>query len=342
MIVSGGSNTVRETVRIAKTERLNTLAREYVNCNRQLQCSDNNVARSRLNCQLQNIEQQMMAVESELEELDSASQDSNRCQLILDENLPKIDFKAAIQRVQGIFKGFPPEGGAALFLVQNSLPFMGDLLVKEIKDCLSKSTRDFRVYPVSFSPGSGLDQLTFLHRIADQLGVGVSERVECKKKYVESIVEKICGSLRTGSTIFFEFSQWDNVPSTAQPELLAWLIQDFWHYLERRLRDTANKWRKIRIVGTIVVDGMIAEGCTQSVAFCNDVDKFDMKNLFELPLEQWLESDIADWLGSFSDLPADTIDAIARRIYRASLGGMPCLICEALRKEPQLKQTKIR
>lgn len=267
----------------------------------------------------------MKEVDAKLKALDVASLDRNRQYLNLEEELQKIDFVEAKEAVERIVSKFDRNGGNASFLLQRNLQMAGRLCLLEIKDRLQSSTRDLKSFPIEFSADTELNHIGLLNRLASHLGIEpIAEPVE----YSSSIQQAIVRSLQSGSVVLIEIHKWDALPLAIQREVLCWFLEQFWQPLVAQLPTIATTYSKVRFITVLVVEDEIASDCLE---YCCIHDEYDGQKLIDLPLQDWTENDILDWL-DYLGLPKQQSEGIAKRIHRASRG-IPELVCSALRRE---------
>ncbi|MFM6438830.1 MAG: hypothetical protein ACKPGW_28290, partial [Microcystis panniformis] len=82
----------------------------------------------------------------------------------------------------------------------------------------------------------------------------------------------------------------------------------------------------------LIVDDDIFEECSNQPFFCPN-QCFNMDQIFAITLKEWTEKDIQIWLTKHSGLPKNKIAPMAKSVYKSSRGGIPKLICDALRNK---------
>jgi hypothetical protein len=314
-----------EIQREALNKRYGELAIEYATVNQELGYL-NGSGKLHKEREAEGILQQMKEVDAKLKALDVDSFDRNRQHLNLEEELQKIDFTEVKEVVRKIISQFGRDGGNASFLLQRNLQMAGRLCLLEIKDQLRSETRDFKTYPVEFSADSELNHIGLLNRLAGHLGV---EPVGDPMEISLSIQRAIEGSLQSGSIVLIEIHKWEALPLPVQRQVLCWFLEQFWQPLVAQLPTIATTYSKVRFITVLVVEDELAPDCLE---FCCTHDEFDGQKIIDLPLQDWAVGDILDWL-DYLGLAKQQSEALAQRIHKASRGGIPELVCSALRRE---------
>jgi hypothetical protein len=318
---------VSEVKKNVLEKRLAALSEEYIAVNGQLERNRNDSDFLRLEREAKVLFQRMEELHLELEELEATNSSSNQNYLNLQEKLSKIDFIEAMSIVESTMSQFGREGGAALFLIQNSYSMAGKLCISEIRERLVSGTSDFKHYPVELTPEGKLDEVGILERIARYVNV---ESILDKERYAQAIIGKICQSLQSGSVFFLELRKWDEL--SCQEQILPWFIDNFWTPLVCQLPTITTTYRKVKFIVILVSDTELSSDCLALPYYCKR-GEFDPLKIINLPLNAWTQKDIEDWLDSYSGLPAYRIDSMAKKIYRASLKGIPTLVYNALLEE---------
>lgn len=264
--------------------------------------------------------------EQQLEALERQKQSLNRQILNFDDALPKIDFREARRIIHQVVDDLQlNEGGAALFLLQQSRRMAGDLLLMALNDVLSSGRAAPIYYEVAFSPAiGGADETTFLTSIGRYLGVELTHNLAVDITVIQTT---LCGALRQHSTIVIQLTNWDALGSQNQHEFMQWLLETFWQPLVDELEDVLEEWDS-RIIFVIVANRPLTEDCRKLPCFCT-VDAFDSRSILEIPLNNWTEQDIRLWLTNHFRLSKPATKRWARQIYEESEGD-PTLTRKAL------------
>ncbi|MFM7875137.1 MAG: hypothetical protein ACKO8M_00965 [Microcystis panniformis] len=302
------------------------LLEEREACNSQYRSAIDDAQRVRLKRKLDDLDKKIDDLERQLYGKD-LTVDTNRRSLALEEKLPKIDFKEQINIVKNILEQFTTEYGAALFFINDYLNMAGDLFCLEFKKILNDETTHLNHYEVAFSNDSRLDEIGFLQRVGDYLGIDPIENREGYSK----IIEKFLSFIENGSIVFIEIKKVDLLDD--KKYFLSWLVETFWRDLIKKL-PLACQLKDIEQVKFIIliVDDDIFEECSNQPFFCPN-QCFNMDQIFAITLKEWTEKDIQIWLTKHSGLPKNKIAPMAKSVYKSSRGGIPKLICDALRNK---------
>jgi hypothetical protein len=252
--------------------------------------------------------------------------DTNRRSLALEEKLPKIDFKEQINIVKNILEQFT-EYGAALFFINDYLNMAGDLFCLEFKKILNDETTRLNYYEIAFSNDSRLDEIGFLQKVGDYFGI---DTIEDREGY-SKIIEKFLSSIENGSIVFIEIKNVDLLDD--KKIFLSWLVETFWKDLTKKLplACQSKDIEQVRFI-ILIADHDIFEECSNQPFFCSN-QCFSMDQIFAITLKEWTEQDIRIWLTKHSGLPRNRIATMASSVYGSSRGGVPKLICDALRNK---------
>lgn len=269
---------------------------------------------------------QIQKKEQQLEALERQKQSLNRQILNFDEALPKIDFREARRMIHQVIDDLHlNEGGAALFLLQQSRRMAGDLLLMALNDVLSSGRAAPIYYEVAFSPAlGGADETAFLASMGRYLGVELTNNLAID---IPAIQATLCGALRQHSTIVIQLTNWDALGSQSQHEFMEWLLKTFWQPLVDGLEAVLEEW-DARVIFVIVANRPLTEECRKLPCFCT-ADAFDSRSILEIPLNNWTEQDIRLWLTHHFRLSKPQTKRWAKQIYEESEGD-PTLTRKAL------------
>lgn len=306
------------------SERLASLSKEVSISQGQWKTSLDDIGRSRLQEKIDGLFEEMKKIENNLNNLESSEYSLNRQYLSLKEDLPKIDFKEAMKIVEGILKQFDTEGGTAIFLVEKSHAMAGAYCVARIRESLGTSAKKC---PIEFSPDIGADERALLDRLAGYFDV---EAVPDNQQYAQAIVKKICESSRGGTTFFIDLWQWDELH--CQDQVLSWFLAHFWVPLSQGLQAISQKYRGVKAIAVIVVDGKLSPECSKLPCYCTHND-FDGQKIVKLPLRKWKLKEIQEWLELSPGFSIDKSKTRAKKIYEKSENGSPLSVVAALEKE---------
>jgi hypothetical protein len=334
---------ISRTIAIQKQvleERLASLTAQFMLVNRQMNSERDARSRYLLETQSKELLEESKLVERELEELESSDNNLNQIYLNIKESLPEIDFKEAIKIVEIVTQQyrFSSNGGAALFLLENSYSMAGYLFIDKIREEFKRKTGHFKYIKVDLSSSSSYDEYGLLERVAGYL------KIQCKsisnvREFGAEIIQKICQSLQSGSIVFIEINKWDCLQS--QESIIPWFVDNFWIPLiqESKVFIKDKELRRVKFVTVIDSEYQLSTECNNLPYYCCG-DSFDYQKILKLPLNQWQQDDIQEWLEIYTGLPASKIDAIARNIYLKTMNGIPFMVCGALQQELNQKLTQ--
>ena len=310
------------------SKRLAELTEQYVVIQEELSSSLDKAEQLRLNRKIDILEQDMLAVDNELVKLDTTlEQNSNIKYLAIEKSLLNIDFVDAKEIFEHKISKLGANGGAALFLIQNSHSMRGQLLISEIRNRLSQRTNNFRYFPMALSATMRPNETGILNGLGGYLNVAP---ISDLKLYIEAIINKICEIIHGETTILFEFRKWDNL--YPQEHYIKWFINMFWTPLVHKLSKIYLSHQRFHLVAFIVFDKKLKPELLDESYYCTEED-FDSTKICELPLQNWTKEDIQYWLYSFTGLADSQVDLIAKQVYRASRNGIPDLVCDALMEQ---------
>lgn len=280
-----------------------------------------------LDREINNLKEQIGNLNSQQVNKELKSQDTNRRVLALENKLSKIDFKEQVNIVKDILDEFLDYGGA-IFFINNYLKMAGDLFCLELHEILNEETTDFLHYPIEFSIETTCNEVAFLERIGNYIGINnINKKEDCSK-----IIEKLLGLIESGSIILIELKKFDLFDE--REFFLSWLVNNFWGKLIEDIPLTCQS-KDIDGVRFIIVinsdDDIFEEFSSQS--FCCQNQCFNMSKIFAILLENWTESDIQLWLKKYPGLSKTKSTKIAKSVYKSSGDGIPSLVRNALRSK---------
>jgi len=306
------------------TSEIADLFEERNACNSQYRSAIDEAERVRLQRKLNDLDKKIDDLNRQLYGKD-LTVNTNRRSLALEEKLPKIDFKEQIKTVRSILEQFT-DYGAALFFISDYLNMAGDLFCLEFRKILNDETTDLKHYEVAFSNDSRLDEIGFLQGVGNHLGI---EQIENQDEYSKIIIEKLLSIIKNGSIVFIELKKIDLLDN--KEYFLSWLVENFWKDLTNKL-PLACRFKDIEQVRFIILiaDHDIFEECSNQPFFCSN-QCFNMSQIFAISLKEWTEKDIQTWLNKYSGLSKNKTATMTNSVYRSSRGGVPKLICDAIR-----------
>jgi predicted DNA-binding ArsR family transcriptional regulator len=313
---------------------LNKLSEDYGIAIEEMTRQQDAVKKKHIERQAEEIYSEMESVEGSIGQLERSTQNPKKLILDWEKDLPKIDFKSAIAAFCEVQEQFGSEAGAALFLLQKSNVMGGEWCLRQIRDLLKSKARDiFPPVRIQFFSYQTLDEVAFLSRLEDCFGI-VAAPVDLQER-VQHLIEKISSLLCMGRIVLVEILVSASISS--DDGFLPWLLQDFWCPLVRKVVERGPETPRMRFIVVILADSVIPTEllgrlCCSRGAFCPE-------KILELPLENWEELDIYDWLLAFSGLgplfSKQQIITMARNIYRVSNAGQPSSVYTQLMREFQ-------
>jgi hypothetical protein len=298
--------------------QLADLMEEYDAADGQLRRELSAANRVRIQREIDHLYEQMERVQAQLHQLESSGGDPNRRHLGFEDKIPEIDYEPAATIVQTILTGFDRRGGAALFLLQRSVPLGGVWFVTRMKRFLESRATCVRHCRREIPPHGRWDEFGLLDLLADEFGV---ERVpEDADAYARAIIRAIRGFVRGSTTLLIDVRRWDDL--CPQERVLPWFLEHFWTPLVHELPAITETYRNVKFVGILSASHEIPQTCLGPPYCCTPNDP-DEKRVLELPLQKWTREEIQEWLEMFSSLPAPRIEQVAQRVYDNSAGGTP-------------------
>ncbi|GAB1543380.1 hypothetical protein NUACC21_60540 [Scytonema sp. NUACC21] len=257
----------------------------------------------------------------------------------IEDKIQYIDFKKAIKLLEVKLKKFDNTWGEAILVMNHTSTMAGQYFVSRIRNLLDKQTGTFRYFPIGITVVSEKNKFGILTPLSQQLKVNCDSNLR-PEEYTQSVINKICTSLQTGSVIFIEIQNWDFL--SKHQDIMPWLLNDFWRILvaEGRKKVQDNKLRQVKFI-TII-----------SAASKMDLKKyktlFKEHNVLEISLSKWSKQDIISWLEEYSTglinpgLNGEQIDDMAEEIYSRAKG-VPSIVRSELENELNLllKSTSI-
>jgi nucleoside phosphorylase len=242
-------------------------------------------------------------------------------------DLPKINFRTVYTIVEDVFSKIQ-EGGASLFLIQNSFTMGGRWCVAHIKDLLAREIESgrFKYYEIEFVKHQKFSQVELMNRLGDWLDVGQPEDLQ---GYPDLIIERLSRSLGPGSTILIELRIWNDL--SEHRGFLPWFMSEFWKPLVRMLKNSADHAPSSRIVLLIVANGSLDRLSLDS-SLKSSRHRFDQEKILELHLSKWKEDEIRSWLVRFfpTTLTSPEYQRMASSIYQSTDEGLPLAVYSSL------------
>ncbi|MCM0594015.1 MAG: hypothetical protein ACSI46_06090 [Gloeotrichia echinulata DVL01] len=290
--------------------------------------TSNLAERENLDRQAEELFKELEQVTNEIEILKSKINSSVRPnqQHTISQNLSKINFREAKTLVNDILeKCLNSQGGTALFLLQNTSLMRGDLCIADIQYSLSsKSYGRFKYCPIDplLRPDIS-DERSLLNAIADYFKPVESHPND--QEYIQNIIDQISASVQGNSIVFFDFTNWDSLLEN-DDKLLSWFIEYFWRPLNIKHQEISQDYSWVKFILFISLSSIASESYSH-LNYCCNYNDFDSLKILNLPLQNWTERDINDWLQEVYGLRKDKSQEIAKKIYRLSNPGIPSTVC---------------
>jgi hypothetical protein len=230
---------------------------------------------------------------------------------VWEQDLHKIDYKKAKNRIIPILQGLSESAGEAFFLFHNADSFKGNLCVQFINEEFSGKCGS-NLYPLEIALDSDLTCEGFSRKLAERLDVGDIN----PKQYLEQGLKKLSLTLSESVGCFLKVEILRKIDD--ENKLLPWLLEDFRKDLMQCLYAVRQTQRCFSFVFVISMRGSLP-----SRLAANEVDE-KIGDFLKLPLENWQENDITQWMLRFSDLRLKEAECaeIAETLYD-SFGGNP-------------------
>jgi hypothetical protein len=324
------------------TKQLAQLEEELAAVEDDLETAATERDRLRLSKDAESLLKKIDEFEAKLAECDAESETPAVRDRGFEKALQKLDNHQAKAIAAQICQKLNQEGGAVLFFLQKTKKQMGHFCLEEVLQVLlgdqivdGQVMGAYRRIPVDLDSAiSRFDEVEFLIRLASYLNL---EAVQDIATLQQQIRETIRTSIDEGTTIFLEIKSLDDL--LEQANFLDWFIEEFWKPLIDEVSAVSQKF-KSKFIVALVADSEILD-CTSpdypAAYFCEG-DVYDCYKLLDLPLPDWSEDDIYDWLVRFRTLSPilKTEDTLglqrrANRIHRNS-DGIPQLVCANLQE----------
>ena len=315
----------RETL----TQEIALLERQYAAYKGQYLASIDPGQKVILQQRLNDLNQKIEQLNDQLKSEDRQAENRHLNLLSLENSWQKIDFSKPKTIIKKLDKQFGNESGAMLLFLQNSTERKGDYCIQEILDLIIKERTvgnniiggDFRSYPVNLaSLASKFNEDEFSKRLASHLNQNPNISLH------ESIIT-LCSSLQGGSTVFIKVENWDCIID--QINFLDWFMRNFWEVAIKQLKPIFQNYSKIRFIVTLIAKGEVFSRRSPLPDFFCKNNEFDDRKIIELPLSNWTEKHIQDWLICFQGLSNQQSLELAQKI-KSDSKGKPNTICSIL------------
>ncbi len=267
-----------------------------------------------------------------------------------EKSLMYIDFEEGLQIFETTLRIFQAEQtqnnnrvNFALFFIEEKLKKRGDLYLQrlqyEIKSKNHSAYREaLRHCHVEYTPGE-LENI--IQKIATFFKVKNFEEIDSQQKitfkeYINFVIEKMALSLITNSFVFIDI--FCNIDDASDIDLfIPWFIKMFWEPLTKKTENLIGDYDGIKIIAIINSDWKLKERLLTDellLPYINKNDEnFSKNKLTTLPLTNWTEGDISNWLRDrHRSLTVSERNKKASKIYRIT-DGSPNDVCLALKEE---------
>jgi hypothetical protein len=266
----------------------------------------------------------------------------------LERQLLEIDFVKPVQKCKQVFEQLERDGGAALFVIQNSLNMGGEWLSKRLQNLLKDPTmpQSFSSQEVNFLRTDVLDGITFLRKIKPTLEKEfkkytaedyINPSAEFKKR-IDDIIEFLCKKLKNSRTLYIDISIWSEIAQGEQ--FFSWFMHNIWVALLKAVVDIINAGElpQIRLIILIQCYSLIPDACLEQLLHSM---KLEYTSIDELQLANWTIDEIETWLRKYSHLvdPLKRLSTLkeiqdqAKSLFRVSDEGMPYKVYNFLLKD---------
>ena len=324
------------------TKQLAQLEEELAAVEVDLETAATELARLKLDKKAEELLGKIDELEKKLAECDAESETPAVRDRGFEKALQKLDFHKAKATAALIRQQLNQEGGAVLFFLQKTKKQMGHFCIEEVLQVLlgdqivdGQVMGAYRRYSVDLDSAiSRFDEIEFLIRLASYFNLEESQDLKILQQQIR---ETIRTSIDEGTTVFLEIRSLDDL--LEQANFLEWFIKEFWKPLIDEVSAVSQKY-KSKFIVALVADSEILD-CTlpdyPASYFC-DGAAYDCYKMLDLPLPDWLESDIFDWLVRFRTLSPTlksednaALKRRARKIHRDS-DGTPQNVCANLQE----------
>lgn len=278
---------------------------------------------------INNLEKEIKKVDEDIGKLRLSNINDNNSfkqriySLAWEEKLHRIDFLNSKKILKNVLDQLDNnEAEEVIFLIQKNISMKGQLLIKHIEFLLQEIGTWNSPCKFEFQKHQQVNNIDFLNFLAIRFEVQACSDPDNIQKCIDNIVDKICGSLFGGDILFFQIDIYHLEPHN---DFLEWFVQ-FWCHLVEKVSVIRNDYRFIKLVAVIAVSGLIPETCLKSSLYCTP-EEFDGKKIIKLPLHNWTDKEICEWLLRHSGLNAShiglkpqDIQQMAKAIYEITEG----------------------
>ena len=282
-----------------------------------------------LKANLAQLEQEIAHLEEERKQLESADSSPQERHHAISQHLHKIDFTQARKTFDSLLRRVDACGGAALFLVQESLCYCGDLCVNWMKQQLETQTGDFKHYPVRFAPNRIPDEFGLFEGLGGHLNEPRND--EPCEQYAERLLRKLYASARSGTVILFEFPNWEELAQPDQARVFRRFHDLFWRPLSQQFPAVMAQrgWRNAKCVAVFLTSSQLT---LPSELCCGSPAHFSCEQAVPLKLKNWTQAEIQEWLVNFGGYDTRRAEDVAAECFSSSKHGVPHIARAAIER----------
>ena len=270
--------------------------------------------------QLEQIEQKVATREQERQRLQCANSTPTPMErgLSLKAHLHKIDFAQARDTLPPLLE---KKNAALLLLLQESRWYCGDLCVAWLKQHLREQTGQFKPYRIELGPSRPPNEFGLLEGVGGHLNAPRGPAETCER-YAARLLERLAASVaHPGAIIFFEFANWDAVARCDQARVFQCFHELFWRPLAQLPATMAQRGCvNMKCVAVLLSDDTFD---APAALCCDNAKHFSSERAFALPLSNWTQEEIFEWLINFGGQSQAAAEHWAASCYRSSKGGAP-------------------
>ena len=279
--------------------------------------------------QVRSLIQKLSELYEKQEQLKSADSSPQERHHAISRHLHKIDFAQARNTFQRLLSRTDACGGAALFLLQESLWYCGDLCVNWMKQQLETQTGDFKHYAVRFAPNRIPDEFGLFDGLGGHLNEPRND--DTCEQYAERLLRKLYASARSGTVILFEFPNWEELARPDQTRVFRRFHDLFWRPLSQQFPAVMAQrgWRNVKCVAVFLTSGQLA---LPSELCCDNPAHFSCEQAFRLKLKNWTKAEIQEWLVNFGGYDTRHAEDVAAECFSSSKNGVPHIARAAIER----------
>jgi hypothetical protein len=274
--------------------------------------------------------------EANLKQQETSTNNSNpnRNYLQIEEKLHYLDFTRPKKTFHKILDFANQHNAAPPFLLQESYLKAGNLYISAIRKYLDnlETQGELKYYRIILTDDRPVDEYGFLDGLAGYLGIKPIAELDKQPEYIKQIINKICKSVRGGTTIFIEFQAPNKILNPDQ--FLLWFIEHFWQKLLVCLPQISENYVNVKFITVLCFHKKLPRQCLSLSCYCNEKNP-DRQKIIKIPLSNWQQSDIQHWLESSVGLTISRSQSLAENIYDTT-GGIPNVVINWIKDNSSL------